>query len=392
MTMEATISRSTDSATAQERYSKLSEMIIENIDKFLDYFGVDGLRKSSRRYDGPCPVHGGDKSSAFNLYHSGMTMSGNWYCNTMLCHKTFVSSPIGLVRGLLSRQKYEWAAPGDKVAPYLETIRLCESLLGISSENIEVDMSDVEKKKFSAGVSILAYERPGIENKITRDMVKRHLKPPRYLIEKKKYSKEVLAAYDVGFCDNPKKPMYMREVAPIYDDTNTYMIGCTGRTINERCPHCECYHKAGAVCPEPKLRGIYSKWKHSDGFNGEQYLYNYWFAKDYIKKWGTAIIVESPGNVWRLEEAGIHNAVGLFGDSMSDIQQSLLSSAGAYCLLLIMDNDKAGEAARKVVGEQCKRQFNIEHIFIRDYNDLGEMGADHVRGLILPVLERIRVF
>ncbi|NDC71851.1 MAG: hypothetical protein EBZ62_00150, partial [Sphingobacteriia bacterium] len=37
----------------------------------------------------------------------------------------------------------------------------------------------------------------------------------------------------------------------------------------------------------------------------------------------TAIIVESPGNVWRLEENGIHNSVALFGSSLSDRQTDL---------------------------------------------------------------------
>jgi hypothetical protein len=44
-----------------------------------------------------------------------------------------------------------------------------------------------------------------------------------------------LEDYDVGYCDNPAKPMYERAVVPIYDNEHKYIVGCTGRSIFEKC-------------------------------------------------------------------------------------------------------------------------------------------------------------
>ena len=62
---------------------------------------------------------------------------------------------------------------------------------------------------------------------------------------------------------------------------------------------------------------IHSKWRHNKDFKTQEHLYNMWFAKEFIQSTRTAIIVESPGNVWRLEEAGIHNSVAIFGTNLS---------------------------------------------------------------------------
>ena len=48
------------------------------------------------------------------------------------------------------------------------------------------------------------------------------------------------------------------------------------------------------------------------------------FAKEFIKESGIVILVESPGNVWRLEEAGVHNSVAIFGSSLADRQKMIL--------------------------------------------------------------------
>jgi DNA primase len=102
----------------------------------------------------------------------------------------------------------------------------------------------------------------------------------------------------------------------------------------------------------------------------------------------TAIIVESPGNVWKLEENGIHNSVGIFGSSMSDRQKILLDSSGAMNLVILTDNDEAGQKAAEQIKSKCQNTYRI---FIPQISkpDIGEMTSAEINNEIKPLLERI---
>ena len=94
-----------------------------------------------------------------------------------------------------------------------------------------------------------------------------------------------------------------RAVVPVYDNNRQYMIGCTGRATTDKCEKCNHYH-LGNECPDKESLYLHCKWRHNYGFKTQNYLYNYWFAQEHIKESRSVILVESPGNVWRLEEAG----------------------------------------------------------------------------------------
>lgn len=177
--------------------------------------------------------------------------------------------------------------------------------------------------------------------------------------------------------------MYGRAVVPIYDIEYKHMIGCSGRSIYDLCQSCNTYHPENLECPESNNAWKYSKWKHSFGFKSQEHLYNYWFAKDHIKKTNTVILVESPGNVWRLEEAGIHNSVAIFGSSLADKQKMLLDISGAMTIITIMDNDEAGKAAAKQIYGKCYRTYNIKNIELNNHNDIGSMTIEEVKQEIL---------
>ena len=88
------------------------------------------------------------------------------------------------------------------------------------------------------------------------------------------------------------------------------------------------------------------KWLNSKGFNSGACLYNYWNAKDHISETSTAILVEGQGDVWRLDEAGIYNVVGMFGCSLGGQQRLILERSGALKLVVMTDADEAGQKAR----------------------------------------------
>jgi 5S rRNA maturation endonuclease (ribonuclease M5) len=182
--------------------------------------------------------------------------------------------------------------------------------------------------------------------------------------------------------------MNNRVVVPIYDNDYKYMVGCSGRSIFEKCSECSCYHEPTKPCPDKDNRWFFPKWKHSTDLKSQNYLYNFWFAKDHIYETGIAIIVESPGNVWRLEENGIHNSVAIFGSSLSDRQKILLDSSGAMTLILLTDSDEAGQKAADQIKKKCQNTYRI---FIPKIskNDVGDMTPKEINDEIKEYIQRI---
>ena len=284
----------------------ISDLLVERIEDIFSLFNIE-LVRSKKMWYGPCPVHYGDKYNAFDFYDSG-----RWVCRTHGCHRHF-KGVTGLIRGLLSRAKFDWMDVGDDEVSFGETIKWISNFLGQDLNTIQTNDDILEKRKFAANTAIL--QKYGKKGDITRQKIRKDLQiPAQYYIDRG-YTKEILDKYDVGLCQDKNKEMKNRVVVPIYDDEMKF-LGCTGRTIYEKCNKCGMYHYGDKYCPDKRYAAYFSKWRHNKGFYINNYLYNYWYAKEYITKSGIAILVESPGNVWRLEENNIHNSVAIFGTSL----------------------------------------------------------------------------
>jgi 5S rRNA maturation endonuclease (ribonuclease M5) len=371
----------------QEDLKNISDALCDRIDDIFDYFEIDA-RKTSKMFICNCPIHGGDNASAFNIYPYGEDYRGNWKCRTHKCEEIFMGSIIGFIRGVLSHRSHNWQQQGDKVVSFADTLKFIEKFLENDSPQI-VKSKNTEKNKFNTIVNNLKSNKQ-VKKPIgvPRNKVRQLLQfPCQYYIERG-YSKEILDKYDIGLCLSKGKEMYNRVVAPIYDADYEFMIGCTGRSIFEKCDNCKCHHNTANPCPEDKDKYKYSKWKHNYDFKSQENLYNYWFAKDYIKSTGIAILVEGPGNVWRLEENGIHNSVAMFGSVLSDKQKILLDLAGAMTLVILTDNDSAGETAKKQIIKKCSKTYRIFSPQISK-NDVGDMTNDEIEKEIKTYLEKI---
>jgi 5S rRNA maturation endonuclease (ribonuclease M5) len=338
----------------QDTLKCLCDALCDDIEKLLDTLELE-YRKNDRFVTMSCPIHGGDNDSALNLYYTGDNYRGNWKCRTHQCEKIFKGSIIGFVRGVLSNQKYQWQNNGDKTVSFKDTLEFIRKIVHFSPEDIKISNTDKEKKNFTKSLANLKKPTVQYSNTIDRTIIRKNLTIPSPYFISRGFNPEILDKYDVGDCITSNKEMYNRAVVPIYDNDNKYMIGCSGRTINSQQP----------------------KWKHSKGFSAENCLYNFWFAKDYIKTSKTAIIVESPGNVWRLEENGIHNAVGIFGSNLTDRQKMLLDISGAMKLIIITDSDDAGDNARIQIEQKCNKIYNIEHIRV-SRNDIAELTNEEI--------------
>ena len=285
---------------------------------------------------------------------------GMWKCWTQGCEEENINTPIGLIRVLLSKAK-------DEDVTFDDTISYCMNLVETNFESLNKEASSTSFNSVSRIEKSLQKRNKNKESGINRSHVRNSLqRPAQYYIERG-YSKEVLDQFDVGVCTDNRKQMRGRVVAPVYDDDFEFMVGCVGRVTHEN------YNGR--------------KWVNSRRFYAGAWLYGYWLSQEHIRKKRSVILVEGQGDVWRLGEAGIKNVVGMFGSSLTDTQIRILETSGAFTLILITDNDKAGEKAKISIKKKCERNFNIVEVDLST-KDVGEMSVEQINKELKPKLER----
>ncbi len=122
---------------------------------------------------------------------------------------------------------------------------------------------------------------------------------------------------------------------------------------------------------------------HSVDFPASTNLYNFWYAGEHIRRTHSVVLTESPLNVWRLEEAGILNAVALYGGArLTPSKMFQLDKLGVMQLMLAMDNDDAGREHAKAIKEAANRQYNIKEIILpSEANDIADLSVNQVKEL-----------
>lgn len=376
----------------QDQLKQLEYKAGYKLEKLLEHFGLlNDMRKAKRFFVGACPVHGGNKKNAFNIFHEGYQYIGNWRCFTHNCHKHFKPTILGFVRGILSHTKYGWRDDSDDEYPFHKAVNFLTEFCGEKDfGNLTVDLDAFEKRRFSNQMDyIYNIKVPQITYKIPREIIRQSIEIPSLYYISRGYSKEILDRYDVGLCTTPNKEMTMRTTIPIFDEDYQYIVGCTGRSIFEICPICKSYHNPTQSCPSESDKWKFSKWRHNRGFKGEFYLYNYWFAKEHIAKTGIAILVEGPGDVWRLEEAGIHNSLGLFGAHLTNGQRIILDKSGALALVVLTDPDKAGILAAQDITKECQNSYALHFPKINN-EDIGDTKVEIIQTKLVPILKKIQ--
>jgi 5S rRNA maturation endonuclease (ribonuclease M5) len=333
---------------------------MKKIFELFEFFDIDEYYESNNLLVSRCPIHDGDNFSAFNINidDSNEEHYGKWFCNTKSCHENKPGKDILSLVWMLLEKKY------NKEIKFPEVIKFCNQFCG----NINIDESLIHVQKYDAIDKLLRLQSrkntKNHESKITRDIVRdRLIFPAKFYIDRN-YSESVLDEFDVGLCMNPKSQMYKRVVFPVYDENNQFMIGSTGRTI----------------CNDTR------KWINQKGFNKSNFLYNYGKAMEYIKSSSTIILVEGQGDVIRLWESGIKNAVGMFGSKISDSQEFLIQKTGVSNIVIAADNDSAGIACMKDTIERFKYLFNV-YVINLTKNDIGDMTIHEINNVIKPQIQ-----
>lgn len=105
----------------------------------------------------------------------------------------------------------------------------------------------------------------------------------------------------------------------------------------------------------------YVKYRDSAGFSKNHNLYGLHQAKDSIRKWGVAILLEGWTDTITMHSRGITNAVATMSASLSKEHVSLLKRAGAKSVIIMRDGDLAGQQATfrdaKILQEEGIRPY-----------------------------------
>lgn len=331
----------------QTQIFQVSKELAEKSDELLKYLDIN-YREYSDTYIFCCPVHGGDNINGCSI----LKENGVWACWTHNCQEVYKKTLFGFVRGVLSYKK-------NAKATMNETMDFCLKFL--NKTHIEsIPETACELKADAKLLEIFEKKIIRDAKSISREQVRSNLDfPCKYYLERG-YSAEILNKFDVGTCNRHGKQMFGRVVVPIYDENDTY-VGCVGRTLINH----------------PSI----SKWINSKGFKKSHYLYGLNFAKEHIIKKGLVHIVEGQGDVWKMFQAGYENTVGLFGCDLSDEQLILLETSGCMNLVILTDNDEAGNKAAQKIIKKCGRRFNYIRPQLTD-KDPGEMTEQQLKELL----------
>lgn len=361
--------------------NQLTDECCAVIDECLVELGVN-FRKSYKRHYGCCPVHDGNNPAAWNLYPEGEEVRGIWICRTHHCEKKWKKNFAGFIHGVLSRQ-------AGKDLPWTAAIEWMMKFLGYATvkEIVVPDAATLAKRAQTNAARRWNIAPKVIKTEWTRERIRRTMKVPAPYYLHRGYTANILDKYDVGFYSKEN-----RVLVPVYDPSYKWAVGFTGRSIFDKCDKCGYWHDPKGLCPHTIEEQVNSaKWKNSRGFEAANHLYNYWFARESILATSTIILVEGPGDVWKLEEAGIHNAVALFGVDITEEQLALLEASWAMNVIVLLDNDKAGETAAKEIKKKLGRTHRL-YFPTFDGKDVGELQTDNITQEIAPTIEQIKLF
>jgi len=290
--------------------------------------------------NGPCPVHGGDNREGWSWH----IQKGVWQCYTNGCHEEYDCDIYGLImaiKELTFVQAKNWLVKSIGQTSTREEAK--EILDQVSNrEFINQTMKATAKSKI--------YDRSCLSKLSYHDY-----------LEGRGYPKDLIQKYQAGVGSGNNRYMSHRLIFPIINMSGE-IIGFTGRTLIE----------------DYEERKI-PKWKHNNGYQSSQNLFNINFAAPYIRDYGTVILVEGPLDVLRLEQYGIHNSVALFGKSLHKSQMTLLMSVPCDNIKFALDADTAGRSGVKKGMMMARALFGVQVAELPEGKDCGDLTAEEAR-------------
>lgn len=320
----------------REKVEALRVVANEKITKVLDALRID-YRERYQYVTAACPIHNGDREDAWS-WHLDKEI---WQCFSRGCQDNYSKDVFGLVMGILD-------------CKFPDACKFIEKVVAKDGIDISKLAEMHANKQFVKSVKKK-------EQIIYPEEALSKLSYHGYL-EGRGYPKKLIEDYHIGITSDRYKLMSHRIIIPIRN-INSQIVGFTGRSL----------------FPNWKEKGI-AKWVHSKGFVGGENLFNIDRAKKYIEKTKSVILVEGPLDVLRLEHAGVHNSVAVFGRRLHNGQIALLAKCGTENLIVAFDADNAGKSGAEYALNTAKAFFNINIVDLKN-GDVGDLTIDKAREL-----------
>lgn len=329
----------------------LKQNLNNDINKVLTKLGIEFEDFGDNIYS-TCPIHeGSDNPRAFSFCKS----KGIWKCWTRDCQEHHRNDIFGLICGVLSAQSgkdaefkdaLEWIKKELKIS-----IKYNSSVTTTSKPQEPTDIESINK----------IFKR---KSKTSQDNpVQFHCdcQIPSTYFHNRGFSKRTLKHFGVGDCLE-NGIMNERSVIPIHNDTGDIVVGAIGRSMKE--------YKTPKFLITPK------------GFDKNNYFYNFHRAIKIARQTHTMYILEGQGDVWRMYEAGVKNAVSVFGKTLSRQHIEKLKQLPITHLVVITDNDQAGREARIKIQRSLSRMYSVTFPKLSN-KDVGDMSVEDIKNNIL---------
>lgn len=299
-----------------------------------------------------CPIHeGSDNPRAFSFSPS----KGIWKCWTRDCQSQYNNDIFGLISGALSAQSGSNVEFGD-------TIRWIAKEFNIKQTYSQSPVHSEDEDEFSILTRQLKQQTTNIQDKGI-DFEYTSNVPSEYF-HGRGFNKSTLKYFGIGDCREAGS-MKERAIIPIHNDDGSLVVGLIGRSIKE-------YR-------QPKFLF------YPSGFTKRYYLYNYHRAAKRAKETSCMYILEGQGDVWKMHEAGVKNAVSIFGKTISKEQALKLQKLPITHLIILTDNDQAGREARVDIQRDFSRMYKLTFPRLAD-KDIGDMRVQKIKDTILKDL------
>ena len=309
----------------------------EKILSILDALRID-YRERYQYVTAPCAIHNGERDDAWS-WHLDKEI---WQCFSRGCHDNYSKDVFGLVMGVMD-------------CSFPDACKFIEKIVEGYGINIDEATHLQSNKNF--------VKKAKRETKIYGENVLEKLLYHSYL-EGRGYPRDLVESYQIGVTSSGYKQMSNRLIIPV---RNIYsqIVGFTGRTL----------------FPNWKEKKI-SKWSHSKGFIGGENLFNIDRAAQHIRQTGKVILVEGPLDVLRLEHAGIHNSVAIFGRKLQNGQIALLAKCGTQELIVALDADTAGKSGATSAFNTAKAFFSVSVVDL-EHGDVGDLTIEKAREIFV---------
>lgn len=318
----------------------LKELANESVTSIFDALGLEYVDKYVY-LQMACPIHNGDNLTAFSWHKNG----GYFRCFTRKCERN-----------------------GADIFDFVQKLKKCSFERAkqiVESICIVGEYEEASSQEMAAELQFKKYIKNN--SKINKQMkvydpaMLKALKPHPYLTDRG-FDKELMETYNVGYCDNSTSRFYRRICIPVVL-ANGSLVGFTARATFD-----------WAKESQPK-------WIHTNGMQKSELLFNMHKAREHIRNTHSAVLVEGPLDVFKLEMAGIRNSVAVLGSDLSGPQRSILLENECYDLILAFDDDEAGIICTNKTQKSCKNYFNIYQYILPAGKDIGDLEVESVKKL-----------